>query len=99
MNDYILFMHDDAPGRRGTDDRWRTYFAKLRAAGSFQGGSSIGDGVCISKSAEQVPITGHLSGYIRIRAANLGASRELVLGNPVYEAGGNVEIRELPAAG
>ena len=97
MNDYILLMHDDAPGERGDRSReWATYFAKLRQAGAFQGGSAIGNGICASKSGAVRDITRHLSGYIRIRAADLNHARELVDGNPVFEAGGTVEIRELP---
>lgn len=96
MNDYIFFMHDDAPPGAERADSWDAYFATLRAAGAFQGGSAIGDGTCVSKHRSPPAISGHLSGYIRIRAADLAGARELVNGNPVYEAGGTVEIRELP---
>jgi hypothetical protein len=96
MNDYILLMHDDA-GDDGVDrsHQWTAYFAKLKQAEAFQGGSAIGDGVCVSKKATP-ELTRHLSGYIRIRATDLSHARELVIGNPVFEAGGTVEIRELP---
>jgi len=100
MNDYIFFMHDDAPKeppRR--DDEWADYFTKLRAAGAFAGGSAIGGGVCASKSSVPNEITRQISGYIRVRAESLNAARALVVGNPVYEAGGTVEIRELPRTG
>jgi hypothetical protein len=93
MNDYLLLMHNDAPG---ADHDWPVYFAKLRGEGAFQGGSSMGGGVCVSKAGSTKPITNYLSGYIRIRAASLDAARALVIGNPVYEAGGTIEIRELP---
>lgn len=96
MNEFILFMHDDVPPGSDRRDGWDAYFAKLRAAGAFQGGSAIGSGICLSKRGAQEAITGHLSGYIRIKAADLEQARELVKGNPVYEDGGTVEIRELP---
>ncbi len=97
MNDYILFMHDDTSGGQGNrPEEWAAYVAKLRRAGAFQGGSSIGDGVCASKSASVPGITRHLSGYIRIQAESLSDAGKLVIGNPVFEAGGTVEIRELP---
>jgi hypothetical protein len=100
MNDYILLMHDDVPGEhRSRDEEWPPYFTKLRAAGVFQGGSAIGDGLCASKSGLPRPITPHIAGYIRIQAASLSAARAMVEGNPVYEAGGTVEIRELPKTG
>jgi len=35
-------------------------------------------------------------GYIRVRAENLARAKELVVGNPVFEGSGTVEIRELP---
>jgi hypothetical protein len=103
MNDYILLMHNDAlmhsdaPERSGKGDaEWAAYFAKLEQVGAFQGGSAIGDGVCISKSPAAAGITQHLAGYIRIQAESFSHARELVVGNPVFEAGGTVEIRELP---
>jgi hypothetical protein len=50
----------------------------------------------VSKAGPRTEITGHLTGYIRVRAESLNAARALVAGNPVYEAGGTIEIRELP---
>jgi len=97
MNDYIFLMHNDAKDDQcNRDDEWDAYFTKLTQAGVFQGGSAIGGGVCAAK-AESVPqITPHLSGYILVQAESLKHARELVNGNPVFEAGGTVEIRELP---
>jgi hypothetical protein len=51
--------------------------------------------MCASKVTTR-PITTHLSGYVRIKAISLDHARDLVNGNPVFEAGGTVEIRELP---
>lgn len=99
MHDYMLLMHGDAPAGPDAGDTvhtWPAYFAKLRAADAFEGGSAIGGGICVSKSARNSEVTEHLTGYIRIRAESLEAARALVAGNPVYEAGGTVEVRELP---
>jgi hypothetical protein len=98
MKDYILLMHDDAPDARRDrgGNEWAAYLTKLRQAGVFQGGSSIGDGMCASKSGPAPEITRHLSGYIKVQAESLTEARDLVVGNPVFEAGGTVEIRELP---
>ncbi len=38
----------------------------------------------------------HISGFIRIEADDLEHATRLLAGIPVYEAGGTVEIRELP---
>lgn len=97
MNDYILLMHNDAPAAQdGRAEAWAAYFARLRQSAAFDGGSSIGGGVCVSKAGSAPEITRHLVGYIRVRADSLSSARELVAGNPVFEAGGTVEIRELP---
>jgi hypothetical protein len=97
MNEYLLLMHDDAPAHVGDGTHsWPAYFAKLRAEDAFEGGSAIGGGECVSKSGRTVELTPQLTGYIRVRAVSLEAARALVEGNPVYEAGGTVEIRELP---
>lgn len=98
MNDYILFMHDDASpsSSSSAETQWAPYLAKLRASGRFDGGSSIGAGECANKSGTAGEITTRLVGYLRVRAENLAGAREFLAGNPVFEAGGTVEIRELP---
>ncbi|MBK6688492.1 MAG: hypothetical protein IPG45_28730 [Deltaproteobacteria bacterium] len=95
MADFILLMHRDQT-RAETDEAWGEYFGKLRSRGAFQGGSSIGDGVALRKSGAPAPLTQQLVGFIRVRADDLADAQGLVAGNPVYEAGGTVEVRELP---
>ena len=98
MNDYILLMHNDLPerGRHEQPLDWGPYLAKLRESGCFGGGSAMGGGVCLKKSGAAPGLTAHLVGYIRLRAESLGAAQKLVQANPVFEAGGTVEVRELP---
>jgi hypothetical protein len=95
LNDYILLMHADAQTTPPAE-MWAAYFSALRAAGAFQGGSSIGAGETLRKDGVTVPVTSHLGGYIRIQAVDLAAAKALVAGNPVFECGGTVEIRALP---
>lgn len=83
-------------GQGRPHEQWAAYFTERRAAAAFQGGSSIGSGVCVRKGGSPRDISRHIGGYIRVRAADLDAARALVAENPVYEAGGTVEIRELP---
>jgi hypothetical protein len=94
MTDYILFMHDDAV----SDDpsAWNAYLRTLKQNGVFEGGSEIGDGICMRKGAAVPDITKHLTGYIRLHAATVDDVKSLLSGNPHFEAGGTVEIRELP---
>lgn len=98
MNEYILLMHQDAPDTEAADDSkcWAQYIAKLRSTGQFDGGSSIGRGECLRKNHSGQPTDNDLGGFIRVRAASLESAKEFLAGNPVYEAGGTVEIRELP---
>jgi hypothetical protein len=98
MIDYIFLMHDDAPnaGNDRSDDDWGPYIAKLQRSGHFSGGSAIGAGECINKSGVGSRITSQLSGYIRVQAESLSHAKSLLNGNPVFETGGTVEIRELP---
>ncbi|POY35122.1 hypothetical protein C3K47_17125 [Solitalea longa] len=91
MKDYIILMHSDG----GNTNDWIIYIAKLNQLGVFQGGSSMGGGACISKTGKVKEITKHLSGYIRIKANNIEHAQELIRGNPTFEAGGTIEIREL----
>ena len=94
MSDYIFLMHgDDAAGD------WEPYIENLVAQGVMRGGSAMGGGVCMRKSGDAPAITAHIGGYIKVEVESLDAAKALLPGNPVYEAGGVVEIRELPITG
>jgi len=94
LADFILLMHDD--GGDTDPAAWERYFRRLRAAGVFEGGSQIGDGGTYRKAGQPRSIAGWIGGYIRITAEDLETAQTWLDGNPVYEAGGTVEIRELP---
>ena len=94
MPDFIFLHHDDASGDGGLD--CDPYLSRLREAGVFQGGSAIGEGECVKKAGEAPEPTAHISGYVRVTAESLAEARKLLTGNPVFDAGGTVEIRELP---
>ncbi|MBP8097951.1 MAG: hypothetical protein KAY03_01410 [Arenimonas sp.] len=91
-------MYDDAIDKsRANDDReWGACFSKLRASGQFDGGSSIGRGTKCRKDHPGYPSGTELTGFIRIRAGDLDGVKVFLSGNPIFEAGGTVEIRELP---
>ena len=95
MIEYIFFMHNDASvdDAANNDEAWARYLAMLRATGRFSGGSSLGGGACFNKAGTAAGITSHLSGYVRVEAEDIGHATLLLKGNPVYEAGGTVEIR------
>jgi hypothetical protein len=98
VRDYIIFMHLDAIDRHAATDseQWSGYLTWLRGTGQFEGGSSIGEGECLRKGqTSHFGVTG-LSGYIRVRAHDFEQAKALLAGNPVYEAGGTLEIRKLP---
>lgn len=96
MPDYILLMRDDVPV---LDAAWEPYLQRLRETGRFQGGSAIGNGVCVRKDGRHVRVTRSLVGYLRVEAASFEDAKALLAGNPHLEAGGTVEIRELPRSG
>ena len=51
---------------------------------------------CIRKTDKAPSLTAHLAGYIRVNADDLNHAKSMLAGNPHFEAGGTVEIRELP---
>jgi hypothetical protein len=92
MADFILLMHADAlPPETG----WDVYLSRLRQSGAFEGGSSVGAGACFRKTGQAPGISAQISGYIRVQANDLAHAQRFLAGNPCYEAGGTVEIREL----
>jgi len=98
MPDYLMLMHND-PSRAASDDAWGVYLHRLQHSGRFRGGSAIGAGVCRRKSGAAAPISAHLGGYIRLEANDLADAETLIAGNPVFENGGTIELRELPKSG
>lgn len=95
MRNFILLMHHDAV-TESTPEMWSSSFSFLRGRNVFEGGSSIGAGEAFRKDATPAHVSEYLSGYIRVQAESLSEARELLAGNPVFECGGTVEIRELP---
>ena len=93
MADYILFMHDDVVSE--DQSSWDAYLHVLKQNGAFEGGSEIGSGICIRKGAAAADITKHVVGYIRVTAATIEEIKSFLIGNPHFEAGGTIEIREL----
>ena len=96
MSDYIFLMHADADA---DEQGWEPYIRGLQQRGCFQGGSAIGDGICARKGGAPGALSAHIVGFIRVSADNIDQARSLLSGNPSFEAGGTVEIRELPQTG
>jgi len=94
MKHFILLMHADTL-RPERDEDWEPFIGRLIRLGCFQGGSSIGQGQAFRKEGDPAPLTRQLTGFIKIQAESLEESRAALEGNPTYEAGGTVEIREL----
>jgi hypothetical protein len=96
MNDYILLMHALPPGSAQPTGDWTTYLHRLRSTGQFNGGSSIGAGVCVSSRGITPTLSTSLTGSIRVSAPSIEEACALLDGHPLIEAGGTVEVRELP---
>ncbi len=94
MARFLLLMHQDSIAEEDPAD-WEPYLSKLRESKQFEGGSSIGGGSGYRRDGVPATTTDHLVGYLIVRAAGAEAARSFLDGNPVYEAGGTVEIREL----
>jgi hypothetical protein len=97
LKEFLFLMHDDASNPAYADDgaRWAEYLDVLSATGRFDGGSSAGAGACVRKGHADRPLSVAITGFLRVRAEDFEGARDLLRGNPVYEAGGTVEIREL----
>ena len=98
LADFLLLMHNDYD-LGDQIENWQPYLDMLSSAGALRGGSAIGSGLCVRRSASARDISSHLVSYVKIETRDLDHARQLMVGNPVYEAGGTVEIRELPVTG
>jgi hypothetical protein len=96
MTEFIMLMHNDYD-LGDTPENWDAYLEGLSQKGVLRGGSAIGAGFCLRKSDPIPEITQNIVGYVKLEVRDPDDVLEFVKGNPVYEAGGTVEIRELPA--
>ncbi|MFS2004559.1 hypothetical protein ACEN9F_13130 [Duganella sp. CT11-25] len=97
MNDYIILMLDDTANPDAADGAlWDAYITGLSQSGRFDGGSSIGRGALYRKGAPADTASLDVTGFLRVRAESTDDAARFLVGNPHYEAGGGVEIRELP---
>ena len=94
MRRYMFLMHNDA-GSPEDANAWGPYLARLRESSRFEGGSSLGNGTASRKFGDAAPCADHLIGYLVLQAPDAYSARTFLVGNPVFEAGGTVEIREL----
>ena len=87
MSEFVILMKGSA-----ANADWERYITKLRDSGKFRGGSSLGNGTCISKDQADSECSVH--GYLRVTVDSLDDARLLLFGNPVYESGGLIELLE-----
>ncbi len=99
MSEYILLMYNDAQDQSLVNDpeSWSKYLSALHGSGQFAEVSAIGGGLCCKKDQADLGAEDkqQIVGSIRIRAETPLAAKQWLVGNPVYEAGGTVEIRAL----
>jgi len=90
-------MHDNVTNVAASKDgdNWDKQLSALRASGQFDGGSSIGRGESIRIGQHPKAAQTHITGLVGVRAKDPEDARRFLEGNPVFEAGGTVEIREL----
>lgn len=94
MKEFLLLMHGDA-SQPESDAAWEEYFDRLHRSGQFDGGSSIGCGATFRKGESAAASSTPLVGFLRIRAVDAAEAATFLAGNPVFESGGTIEIKEL----
>ena len=81
-------------GNRAVNDTdWAQYIDSLTKTELFRGGSALGAGFCMIQTSQHTECT--VSGFMRFEADSIEQILALIHGNPVYEAGGEVEVLEL----
>ena len=95
MAEYLLLMHADAR-EPVSESRWDAYIDILVSIGAMRAGSAIGGGRSSRKLGDPANVTEQIVGYLKIEAESVDQAETMLAGNPIFEAGGTVEIRELP---
>ena len=87
MPEYVMLMRGSA-----ASGDWDAYIEKLVNSGRFRGGSSLGNGIAVAKG--MVDSECEVTGYMRFSADSIEEVKQLITGNPLYEAGGLIELLE-----
>lgn len=95
MAEFLFLMHSDAC-EPVSEDRWNVYIENLISIGAMRAGSAIGGGRSFRESGRPAKITNNIVGYLKIEADDIDHAESMLIGNPIFEANGTVEIRELP---
>jgi hypothetical protein len=61
MPEYIFLMHGDADD---DETAWGPYLRRLEQSGCFQGGSAIGEGICVPKRGGRRFVDGAFDGVL-----------------------------------
>ncbi len=93
LPNYIFFMHDDARMWKATGSHISQSY---RLVALSKGVVPLVVASVSERKDEPPSLTVHLAGYIRVNADDLDHAKSMLAGNPHFEAGGTVEIRELP---
>ena len=87
MPEYVMLMKVSA-----ASGDWDDYIEKLVSSVKFRGGSSLGNGVSVAEG--KVDCRCEVTGYMRFSAECSEEVKEFITGNPLYEAGGSIELLE-----
>ncbi len=88
MAQFIMLMKGS-----GKAEDWAGYIEQLIKTGKFRGGSELSNGTCQRKGGNPACCT--VTGYMHFEADSTDDIIKLLPGNPVYEAGGSVEVLEI----
>lgn len=94
MAQYILLIHGNAKSK-GTEEEWNQFFTSARESGIFQGGSEIGERICVGDADSMKP-TDHIVGYMRFDSEDKQQILDLLERHPVVRHGGTVELCDMP---
>lgn len=95
MAEFLFLMHSDAR-EPVFENSWTVYIERLVSIGAMRAGSAIGGGRSFRHSGRPASLTDHIVGYLKIEAESIDHAVTMLAGNPIFEANGTVEIRELP---
>ena len=84
-------------------DAWFAWMGELKSKGHLEAGEPLEDGGKVLKGKRGQSVTDgpyaegkeEVGGYLIVTASDLNHAAELAKGCPIFESGGNVEVREV----
>lgn len=92
--EYIVLIRNNATSPASSNE-WDGFFDRAKSSGMFKGGSALGSAFVMGKEVDE-QASSMLGGFMRFDSESTTELKALLETHPVVQAGGSIEVVEMP---